>query len=80
LFAKALGADSVVGVSRKADKKEDVLALGADEYIATGEDEGWEAKNRRRFDLIISTVSNEHMPLTGYLGMLKVGGTLIQVG
>ena len=37
-FAKALGADRVVGISRKADKREDVLKLGADQYIATEED------------------------------------------
>ncbi|CRK41297.1 hypothetical protein BN1723_015912, partial [Verticillium longisporum] len=33
LFAKALGADRVVGISRKNDKREDVLKLGADQYI-----------------------------------------------
>jgi len=38
LFAKALGADKVVGISRKADKKDDVLKMGADEYVATSED------------------------------------------
>lgn len=38
LFAKALGADKVVGISRKADKKSDVLKMGADEYISTDED------------------------------------------
>lgn len=38
IFAKALGADKVVGISRKADKKDDVLKMGADEYIATSDD------------------------------------------
>lgn len=38
LFAKALGADKVVGISRKADKRDDVLKMGADEYVATSED------------------------------------------
>ena len=38
IFAKALGADKVVGISRKADKKDDVLKMGADEYVATSED------------------------------------------
>ena len=41
LFAKALGADRVVGISRKNDKRDDVLKLGADKYIATGEDKDW---------------------------------------
>ncbi|KAK2615107.1 hypothetical protein N8I77_001883 [Diaporthe amygdali] len=80
LFAKALGADKVVGISRKADKKEDVLKLGADAYIATADDKDWAPKNRRSLDLIISTVSNANMPLSEYLGLLKVKGTFIQVG
>jgi D-arabinose 1-dehydrogenase-like Zn-dependent alcohol dehydrogenase len=41
LFAKALGADKVVGISRKNSKRDDVLKLGADEYIATDEDKDW---------------------------------------
>lgn len=80
LFAKALGADRVVGISRKQDKREDSLALGCDEYIATGEEEGWETKHARSVDLIICTVSSAKMPLTGYLSLLKVHGTFIQVG
>ncbi|KAI6781612.1 formaldehyde dehydrogenase-like protein [Emericellopsis cladophorae] len=80
LFAKALGADEVVGISRKADKKDDALALGCDDYIATSEDDGWETKNKSRFDLIISTVSSPKVPFTGYIGMLKMDGTMVQVG
>ncbi|KUI74313.1 NADP-dependent alcohol dehydrogenase 6 [Cytospora mali] len=80
LFAKALGADRVVGISRKGDKKEDVLRLGADQYIATAEDEDWDKENARTLDLIISTVSSHKMPMTGYLSLLKTHGTLIQVG
>ncbi|KAI1491997.1 zinc-binding dehydrogenase [Biscogniauxia mediterranea] len=80
LFAKALGADRVVGISRKADKKDDVLKLGADQYIATDDDENWAVKNRRSLDLIISTVSSSKMPLTEYLTLLKAKGTFIQLG
>lgn len=80
LFAKALGADRVVGISRKGDKREDAIKLGADEYIATAEDEGWDKKNRRTLDLIICTISSAKMPLTSYLSLLKVHGTFIQVG
>ncbi|KAI1139709.1 NADP-dependent alcohol dehydrogenase C [Hypoxylon sp. FL0543] len=80
LFAKALGADRVVGISRKSDKREDVLKLGADEYIATDEDRDWAARHARTLDLIICTVSNDKMPLDGYLGLLKTKGTFIQVG
>jgi alcohol dehydrogenase (NADP+) len=80
LFAKALGADCVVGISRKRSKRDDVLALGADQYIATDEDEDWAQKNYRTLDLIVSTVSSAKMPLQGYLRMLKVGGKFVQVG
>lgn len=80
LFAKALGADRVVGISRKAAKRDDVLALGADAYIATDEDKNWDATNRRSLDLIVSTVSSDKMPLTQYLSLLKPGGSFIQVG
>ncbi|KAI0127179.1 zinc-binding dehydrogenase [Xylariales sp. AK1849] len=80
LFAKALGADKVVGISRKAEKRDDVLKLGADAYIATDEDKDWVAKNRRSLDLIICTVSSEKMPLQDYLALLKTKGTFIQVG
>ncbi|KAH6981014.1 zinc-binding dehydrogenase [Ilyonectria sp. MPI-CAGE-AT-0026] len=80
LFAKALGADKVVGISRRSSKKDDVLALGADAYIATEDDKDWDKTNARTLDLIVSTVSSSNMPLTQYLGLLKVGGTFIQVG
>ncbi|PQE18166.1 zinc-binding dehydrogenase protein [Rutstroemia sp. NJR-2017a BBW] len=80
LFAKAMGADKVVAISRKANKKEDAAKLGADEYVATDEDKDWDAKHRRSLDLIISTVSSEKMPITSYLMMLKRRGTFVQVG
>lgn len=80
LFAKALCADKVIGISRKASKKDEVLKLGADEYIATDDDKDWSKKHARSIDLIISTVSSEKMPLEQYLRLLKVHGTFIQVG
>jgi alcohol dehydrogenase (NADP+) len=78
LFAKALGADKVVGIS--ASKRDEVLSLGADQYIATDDDEGWQKNNAKTIDLIISTASSEKMPFSDYLSLLKVGGELIQVG
>lgn len=80
LFAKALGADRVVGISRKEDKREDAIKLGCDDYIATSDEKDWEKKHARSIDLIICTVSGAKMPLTGYLSLLKVRGTFIQVG
>lgn len=80
LFAKALGADEVVGVSRKASKRDECIKLGCDRYIATDDDKDWEKTNARSLDLIICTVSSEKMPMGGYLGMLKSNGQLVQVG
>lgn len=58
MFAKALGADRVVAISRKDNKKEDALKLGADGYIATDEDPEWANHHARTLDLIVSTVSS----------------------
>ncbi|KAH7120217.1 NADP-dependent alcohol dehydrogenase [Dactylonectria estremocensis] len=80
LIAKALGADKVVGISRRASKRDEVLSLGADQYIATADDEDWAKVNARSLDLIICTVSSASMPLTDYLGLLDVGGKFVQVG
>lgn len=58
LFARALGADEVVGISRRESKRQEAMDLGCTDYIATADEEGWETKNSRRLDLIISTVSS----------------------
>jgi len=80
LWAKALGADKVVVVSRSNNKREDALALGADEFIATDDDKDWFKKHANKLDIIICTVSSTHMPLMGYLSLLKMDGTFVQVG
>jgi len=80
LFAKALGADHVVGISRRNNKRDDVLALGADSYIATEDEPDWATKHARSLDLIISTVSSPKMPLMEYFQLLRTRGTFIQVG
>lgn len=79
MFAKAMGADKVVAISRNDSKKSDALQMGADDLIATGE-EGWNEKNKNSLDVIISTVSSPKLPLMGYLDLLDVGGTFVQVG
>ncbi|KAF2442467.1 NAD(P)-binding protein [Karstenula rhodostoma CBS 690.94] len=80
LFAKALGCEKVVAISRRRNKAKDAETLGADDFIATNEDEKWEKKHSRSLDLIISTVSSPDMPLSGYLRLLRTNGTFIQVG
>ncbi|KAL3464584.1 chaperonin 10-like protein [Aspergillus heterothallicus] len=80
LFAKALGADKVVAISRKADKRADALKMGADSYVATAEDKDWVKENARSLDLIVCTVSSSKMPITDYVSLLKRDGTFVQVG
>ncbi|KAJ5876203.1 Polyketide synthase enoylreductase [Penicillium soppii] len=80
LFAKALGADRVVAISRSSGKKGDAVGgLGADGFIATGE-KGWAKKNSRTLDVILCTVSAHDMPFAEYLRLLKRDGTFVQVG
>jgi uncharacterized zinc-type alcohol dehydrogenase-like protein len=52
--------------------------MGADNFIATG-DEAVFADNRKKFDLILDTVSADH-DLNSYLGLLKINGTMVLVG
>lgn len=58
LFAKAMGADKVVAISRKSGKAEDCLKMGADLYIATDDEPDWAAKHARSLDLVVCTVSS----------------------
>lgn len=56
-FAKGMGA-RVVGISRRENKRSEVLALGADDYIATADEKDWVQKHAKSLDLIICTVSS----------------------
>ncbi|UPX11432.1 Alcohol dehydrogenase (NADP(+)) [Ascochyta rabiei] len=80
LFAKALGCEKVVAISRRRNKEKDAREMGATDYIATSEDEKWARKHSQSLDLIISTVSSPDMPLESYLRLLRTNGTFIQVG
>lgn len=76
-FAKAFGAHVTV-LSHSPSKREAAMALGADDFLATG-DEAVFAENRKKFDLILDTVSADH-DLNSYLGLLKLNGTMVLVG
>ncbi|KAH6693485.1 zinc-binding dehydrogenase [Plectosphaerella plurivora] len=80
LWAKALGAEKIVAISRKEDKRQDAVALGADIYMATDDEPDWASRSRASLDLIISTVSSTKMPFTEYLSLLRLGGTFVQLG
>jgi uncharacterized zinc-type alcohol dehydrogenase-like protein len=76
-LAHALGAEVTV-LSRSLSKKVDGLKLGADHYFATEDQATFEHLNKH-FDLIINTVSAK-IDVNAYLGLLKLDGTLVNVG
>jgi len=76
-IAAALGAEVTV-LSQSLKKQEDGLRFGAQHYYATSEPETFE-KLAGQFDLIVNTVSAT-LDLDAYLGMLRVNGTLVEVG
>ncbi|OBA23504.1 GroES-like protein [Metschnikowia bicuspidata var. bicuspidata NRRL YB-4993] len=79
-FAKALGAE-VYAFSRGSSKKADALSLGADGFIATQEEDGWEEKYQDKFDLVLNCASGaDDFPVEKYLQTLAVGGTLHSAG
>jgi alcohol dehydrogenase (NADP+) len=56
-WGKALGAE-VVAISRKGSKKADAVALGADDFIATDEEEDWAKTHNGTLDIILCAVSS----------------------
>jgi len=80
LYAKALGCEEIVAISRTSAKKEDAMKMGATKFIATDEDKDWATNNAMSLDLIVSTVSSPKMPLMDYFQLLKTYGQFIQVG
>ncbi|MCA6094544.1 NAD(P)-dependent alcohol dehydrogenase [Streptomyces sp. SCA3-4] len=76
-LAHAMGAEVTV-LSQSLRKKDDGLRLGADHYHATSDPATFEAL-AGTFDLILNTVSAD-LDLDAYIGLLKTGGTLVQLG
>ena len=76
-LAHAMGAKVTV-LSQSLKKMEDGLRLGADEYYATSDPATFETL-AGSFDLILNTVS-ANLDLNAYLGLLKLDGTLVELG
>ena len=76
-FAKALGAHVTV-FSHSASKKDDALAMGADDFIVTMDETVFDT-HQKQFDLIINTVSAP-IDLNLYLKLLGLDSTLVMVG
>jgi alcohol dehydrogenase (NADP+) len=73
----ALGADVTV-LSQTLKKMEEGLRLGASHYYATADPDTFR-ELRGSFDLILNTVS-ANLDLGGYLNLLEVDGTLVELG
>lgn len=76
-YADAMGAEVTV-LSQSINKKDEALSLGADHYFATS-DPATFTELAGRFDLILNTVS-ANLDVDAYLSMLRVDGTLVNVG
>ena len=76
-LAHALGAHVTV-LSHSANKREDALRLGADDFIAT-KDESVFKENAGRFNCIFDAVSAQH-DYNAYLNLLKRDGTMVLIG
>jgi uncharacterized zinc-type alcohol dehydrogenase-like protein len=76
-FAHALGAHVTV-LSHSPSKREDALAMGADEFIAVSDAKDLKPY-ARTFDLILNTVSAQ-IDINAYLATLKIDGTLVVIG
>ena len=76
-FAAALGADVTV-FSHSEQKESDAKSMGAKDFIITRGNE-WQKPLRKKFDLILNTVSAD-LDLDPYLSTLATDGTLVIIG
>ncbi|WP_284947572.1 NAD(P)-dependent alcohol dehydrogenase [Acidisoma cladoniae] len=76
-IAHAMGAH-VVLFTTTAGKSEDAKRLGADEVVLSKNAEEM-GRHAESFDFILDTVAADH-PIDAYMGLLKLDGTLTQVG
>jgi uncharacterized zinc-type alcohol dehydrogenase-like protein len=73
----AMGAHVTV-LSHSPGKRDDALALGADDFLLTKDNKVF-AENAGRFDFILDTVSAAH-DYNDYLGLLRRDGVMVLVG
>jgi uncharacterized zinc-type alcohol dehydrogenase-like protein len=76
-FAAALGAEVTV-LSHSQSKKDDALRMGAKDFIVIKDPQNLKPL-RRRFDLILNTVS-AMVDINQYLPTLKIDGTMVIIG
>lgn len=74
-FAVAMGAETYV-LGHSANKKSDALEFGAKDYLITTD--SFET-HKNFFDVILNTTSAD-LDVDSLLGMLRIGGSLVNVG
>lgn len=80
MIAKALGAE-VTAFSRSYSKKEDAIKMGADNFIATGEEKDWESKYYDHFHFILNCASStKNLDLDALISTLKVNRQFVSAG
>lgn len=77
-IAVALGADVTV-ISHSEKKREDAMKFGAHRFLSTQHPEAF-LENAVQFDLIINTVSSAEIDMASYFSLLKLDGSLVNVG
>lgn len=78
-IAVALGADVTV-ISHSEKKREDALKFGAHKFLSTKNHPEVFTENANTFDLIINTVSSADLDMSALFGLLKLDGSLVNVG
>uniref|UniRef100_H3GMM7 Alcohol dehydrogenase-like C-terminal domain-containing protein n=1 Tax=Phytophthora ramorum TaxID=164328 RepID=H3GMM7_PHYRM len=77
-FIRALGAVPVA-FSRSANKRQQILDLGAEEFYNLSDPEDAE-KSANSVNMLILTADAKGMPYNQYLGLLRKRGTLVMLG
>lgn len=76
-FAVAMGAEVTV-LSHSPNKEKDAKSMGAHHFVVT-KDSDWHKPLKKKFDLILNTVSAD-VDLEPYLSTLATDGTLVIIG
>lgn len=77
-YAVAMGADVTV-ISHSDKKRDDAKKFGAHNFLNTKNPDVFK-ENALKFDLIINTVSSADLDMGSLLGLLRLDGSLVNVG
>ena len=77
-YAKAVGLETFA-ITGQADKKRELVGLGADEVVLSGDDPGKALRDAGGADIILSTTNSARQVASAFNG-LRPGGRLINMG